>query len=202
MVQNPFQSRAFYLAAVVVLASAGAGALIGQGPWVAAMLPAFIGVIAILGVFFSLPAPRGPSIGAGALRDVNDGKKPRRPADLTPQEVETFDALDEIAETISDNEGEEDELREDAERATRELETARRDLEALKRDQDAIRTRAEADVKNAEAKARELEEKLRQADEKVRVAEDRERTRAAEGTQHGARARELEEEIKRIERRM
>jgi methyl-accepting chemotaxis protein len=205
MVQSLFQSRAFYTALVAVALAVGAGAWMGgndQGSLIAALIAGGVGLIALVAVVANLPAPRGSSLPASALREVGDGKKPRRPAEITPQEAELYDALDEIAEQISDSEGEEDELREDAERASRDLEAARRDLEALRRDHDSTRSRVEGETKSAQDKIRELEEKLRLADEKVRQAEDRERTRASEADKHAMRVREVESELGRIERRI
>ena len=104
MVQNPFQSRAFLIGLAAIALGVLAGAFVpAETPnWVVALVPGALAAFGLLYATLSLPAPRGASLPASALREAGDGKKPRRPAEITPQEAELYDALDEIARSISD----------------------------------------------------------------------------------------------------
>ncbi len=193
--QNPLQSRALSIGVAVVALGAIAGAFTPAGTpnWVVALVPSAAGVLGILLALLNQPPPRAPAISQGTLRDVSDGKKPRRPADLKPEESELFDVLDDIAEQLGDAEAEEEELREGLERASHDLDAARGELEKARKAREALEAKL-AEAAGFEARALELESQARAPEKAPR---ERESARPS-----AARPSEVAQELQRVRARV
>jgi DNA-directed RNA polymerase subunit N (RpoN/RPB10) len=98
MAQNPLSSRASLLGLMAIALGVLAGAYVPpETPnWVVALVPGVVGALGLIFTLASLSGSRAPGLPAGAIREAGDGRKPRRAAELGPELVELYDALDEL----------------------------------------------------------------------------------------------------------
>ncbi len=160
------RSPAFLFALVVfVLAGIGIGGFVGGlgSSYVGAAITGFLAMVGALVAVALVPADkeRVSAITINAIRDTADGKRPRRPSDLAPGESELFDALDEIAESIEEADGEEEELEGKLEQAE---ERGHRALAELKQIEERLQ-KAVVERDAAAALRAELEMRAARADE-------------------------------------
>ena len=164
MLARLFKSPAFVLALFAFVAMGiGLGGVVGTsaGVWGGAVSTGLVALIGALVAVAIVPADvvRGSSITAAAVRDAGDGRRTRRPSDVTPGDAELFDALDEIADNVEEGDKEEEELegklKDAEERGQRALGELRQIEERMSRavvDRDAINAaRAELELRVARA---------------------------------------------------
>jgi methyl-accepting chemotaxis protein len=90
----------------------------------------------------------GPGHSMVALRDVLDGRTPRRPPQLPAGEKESFDSIEQLAEQLAQNKREGSAIRETADRVQRELELVKQRAA----DQESVKTSWETRAREAEAR--------------------------------------------------
>ena len=164
MLARLFKSPAFVLALFAFVAMGiGLGGVVGTsaGVWGGAVSTGLVALIGALVAVAIVPADvvRGSSITAAAVREAGDGRRTRRPSDVTPGDAELFDALDEIADNVEEGDKEEEELegklKDAEERGQRALGELRQIEERMSRavvDRDAINAaRAELELRVARA---------------------------------------------------